>query len=306
MGKELFKKKGGRFRKKMNLSQNTGIDITAHTFYTLEFLSTLKPNKFLPSHQAWEKDLKEFREEFNKKFYFALRDYITVISVGEGRCNLLYTGDIPLREKSYNLVNLISPKEFLEKLEKDFVEGDFTRDYGGRSWSRIAKFGKWLWENENNLPKNVMIDETINLSHNGGLMFNKPAIFYMYYSLNFFIDFLKDRASFLDFIPLLSRYPVPLKVRNLVQRARNLRLIENEPEFIYSPSYLEDSEVLDYTPIDFQKEFTNPEDFYVFLDEDYESEDEEYEDNEEYGDKNDENLKEMELVAELLKEDETK
>jgi hypothetical protein len=143
----------------------------------------------------------------------AFADYITLICAGEARHGRSSgPGYIPApymdsssysRERVYFHATRYDPVALLEGChalfarDVDFGVRPWHIGYGGHSWARIARAGLAYWREvrEGELSVATWVDHVVNLTHNGGLMFNKPTGHFGDYVPSDIIDFLNLRAT---------------------------------------------------------------------------------------------------------------
>ncbi len=209
------------------------------SFYVLEdLLVRFKPSEGAPSRIKLKHDLCEVRGSYSRVLASLLFDVLVRMCFGEARhaCDrcgvvipeLSYVMD---RKSAYRLAEQFDPKTSLPKLRDLFLEC-WTEPYGGSAWAIIAEAAMKYWS----LPSGIFIDHCVDLSHHGGLAFDKLETGFHVWHKRKYLDILdqKKNGSILDIdMPL----PVFYFVEALLFRARTLRLVEALPELVISKGY---------------------------------------------------------------------
>jgi len=228
-------------------------------FYALQALdasSRRKVDTFRRPHERWLQDFEDYSQRYASKFARALFDYLALACFGEARhcwdkASLAIEGlpEGKSRRGAYEDARAYNPWLFLPKLEILFQRAEWEAYYGGPSWARIAQAAQLYGK----LPDTVFIDHCVDLSHNGGLCFDKDetGIFRLGYFAGEYRGLLdyKARKSPESY---LRKYSAKLSppVWRLVYRAANLGLVEIDATQLFSPAVESDApELLEYQPV---------------------------------------------------------
>jgi hypothetical protein len=204
-------------------------------FYLLQMMDQEKCTEpFLKSHERWLRDFGKHKELFEGKLAAALHDYIFIICGGEARHASMYSTryipDFPSqhdsRPRAYQIMPKFNPEKCVDMLINLFDGYFWHKGYGGESWTRIARALK-LFYNKPALPKAVLIDHCVNISHNGGLAFDKiDAGIFRYSSGTNYVNFLNYRRDVILLQRLCEYTPaLPAVLFDLLQRAGNLQIL---------------------------------------------------------------------------------
>lgn len=245
------------------------------SFYMLEELESVIPASFDKKLERIRFDVENYREEFNETLANMLFDYLALICWGEARyCkeSMEYwspnikreSGAFNSRSGSYSKALDYDPKLFLPKVEKINTSTQWSSGpYGGERWGRLAKLAGLYYK----LNHKVFIDQVVNVSHNGGLAFNKGVIlFQQNYTYEVFLDFKARVASLFAESPyefyILNRPPghysclnhpysleVYSKVYSLLERAVVLGLLDEVGGHISITNNKYCSTDLKYSPV---------------------------------------------------------
>ncbi len=216
------------------------INHCAAEFYILEALElkSKELDSFKKSHERFKMDLQAHKERFEKVFSIALRDYLVYACFGEarnsrGKCEY-FVPYIPscCRSSSANEARNYTPESIATVTQRLFNKCHWANGYGGESWGRIAE----AIDLYDQLPTTAFIDHCIDLSHNGGTMFDKVC--YSIFEVNGnYADFLTAKSQAVtpeDLIETTVHYGchrgISSRVQDLLQRAVILELI---PENLY-------------------------------------------------------------------------
>jgi hypothetical protein len=136
-------------------------------------------------------DWLEEAELSERAIFRTLRDYLTLACLGEARhgwehCSVAYLAGgpfgrcSPTREYIYVGVTKYNPIVLLQLARKLFEYDCWTAGYGGYSWHRITEFVLEMWQVdpfESPIKRiSLYVERAINLAHNQGPVFNKPAL----------------------------------------------------------------------------------------------------------------------------------
>lgn len=202
------------------------------SFYVLEdLLVRFNPEEASPSRLRLRNDVCETRKHFSNLLSGLLFDVIVKMSFGEARhgrdrCGFVIPEiDRTLdRREVYKLAEKFDPKTSLPKLRDLFLEC-WLQPYGGSAWAIIAETAIKYWS----LPHEIFIDHCVDLSHHGGLAFDKIETGFHVWHKRRYLDILdcKRNGSILDFDGPL---PVFHFVEALLRRAGTLKMIPETPE----------------------------------------------------------------------------
>lgn len=184
-------------------------------FYALQFVDAEKQiDPFKRSHERWLYDFEAYKSAFEEKFAFMLHDYIVLACFGEARhagnpnyCKA-YIEEVPYckkRDDAYEYALSYNPVSILKTCYELFSAEWYDEAFGGKSWAKITRAGLMFYNNA--IPKSTFIDHCVDLSHNGGMAFNKreTRIFYCVQP-HIYKDFLTYKAHIKNFSDYLS-YP---------------------------------------------------------------------------------------------------
>ena len=190
------------------------IYVATVNFYILEDIKSRVPKN--NKARKLIEEVKYYQEEFYApKMARTLFDYLSVAALGELR--YAFTADnvkrIPIsklymskeqngngayREKIYSESIYYDPKQFLVGAKKLFSESGWGNGYGGKKWATVCKKALEYYT----LSPIRFIDNVIDLTHNNGLVYNKPALVTCKYesaeSLLSFLDEKSNCKSFLE------------------------------------------------------------------------------------------------------------
>lgn len=210
-------------------------------FYIIEALLVLVLKRYTPfrhSHEKFINDLLEFREKFNDKLAAIIFDYTVKACAGELRyCeerSMRYLSYYEYDEKSsrrkiYREIIGYTPSSILQASLELFNPEKNEWDYcfGGKPWYLIAKAAT-LYKK---VPNVIFIDHCVDLTHNGGVYFNKSNdIFHLEISNSEYINILnkKSRMKPIDFIYRhVNRFSKDTIIAQLLGRATVLNFIPN-------------------------------------------------------------------------------
>lgn len=155
------------------------VAVCAREFYAVQAVKAIaKPIPFKHSHEKWLRDFDTYTSTYVSKFSEAMFDYLTLICFGEARHasaqtqNRWHVMGVPRggsRGSSYNKARRYDPWDVLRKCEEVFRVPRWSSTYGGKSWARIANAGLMRAK----LDAESWLDHCVDLSHNGGLCFDK-------------------------------------------------------------------------------------------------------------------------------------
>lgn len=243
-------------------------------FYALEALNVLVSRdreQFLPSHERFARDVREYARRFDAAFARACYDYIHIASVGEARhasqmCALKIPGfengqqrtDAGRRGAKY------TPASIRKTCAQIFDAKWNSDSYGGKAWGQGIAAIDLL---EISGP-HLFCDHCVDLQHNSGCLFNKSdyRIFYVQ-SHGFLVSYLDWKRDSLN--PKIFQELVLTCIWNagdlndetvtLCQRACNLGFVEyremnrwgDDHWAHWTPSYLDIRDITDYVPVEF-------------------------------------------------------
>lgn len=199
---------------------------------------------FLKSHGKLLSDVGRYSERLTDKLFCALRDYLTLASFGEARHALYKSKGIiedienSGRVTAYTKAANYDPVKFLPQTIDLFKNYDWIDTaYGGDAWASIAQAALMGWEGK--LTKMVWIDHAVDLSHNGGLAFDKEdagilyfAGYYVNCSKNMYkrlLDYKAHSGSFVDTIRYILQRWGSMRLYTLTMKAHTLGLIHYKP-----------------------------------------------------------------------------
>lgn len=173
-------------------------------FYSLIALELVPRPVALPSQLRLQAEFVRVVPAFEEKLAVAIRDYLTLACFGEARHGehaanqfLLYgpkrgEGRTGARE----LARKFEPQSLLTACLGLFSRDGWNSAYGGAKWAHIAECALQWWE----LPPREFIDCVVNLTHNGGVAFNKNdyGIFHIY-----------DTSTLLEFLNYKRKAETP-------------------------------------------------------------------------------------------------
>lgn len=155
-----------------------------------------------------------YGERLSRNFF----DYLTLAALGEAtyaRSKGSFRGDADsFDESSHSMKCQLDPRKILPLCEAIFEKVPWGGGYGGEPWARIAKAAMGFFS----LDRVRFIDSVVDLSHHGGLAFNKGMILQNPPSITGYRGMLthKTRKGLLD--PSGGRHAVPHEVLRWVQR----------------------------------------------------------------------------------------
>ncbi len=158
-------------------------------FYALQAIGGspkfVQGDLFLQSSALFIEDFTAYKKEFERKLARVLFDYLALAAFGEARhaepdtiedtvfarpqsCKILS------RNTAYDRATTHDPKKFLPYIVSLFRNRDAFCGgcVGGDSWARIAESALLYFT----MPAPVFIDHVVDLSHNGGICFDKPVL----------------------------------------------------------------------------------------------------------------------------------
>lgn len=205
------------------------------SFYVLQDLITLPKPEFHPIlnryRPTFEEDLKSFTNFFSEKLAKTLFDYLALVSFGEARhaknsCSAYIYG-FPSnyeRDQQYSLATKYDPFQFLPIISNLFSNYKWLAgSFGGHSWGRIAHLASTYKEK----TPVEFIDHVVDVSHNGGLAFDKSILIKMpnvaFYErlLNdkFEYSLIKDNCTYNNY----ARYTIDYFVWDFYNKSRRLK-----------------------------------------------------------------------------------
>lgn len=206
------------------------------SFYVLEdLLIRFRPFEASHSRARLKDDICNARRNYGRTLARILFDLIVKMCFGEARhahdrCGIVVPEITPemTRKTAYEFAGQFDPDTALPILRDLFLEC-WLQPYGGSKWAIIAETAMKY----RTLPPEIFIDYCVDLSHYGGLAFDKPeAGFYVWHKRKY-LDILdcKRNGSVLD---VNTTLPIFYFAKAMLERARNLRLIESVPELVVS------------------------------------------------------------------------
>lgn len=131
-------------------------------------------------YTIFQREFKAFMAAYAGRFARNLFDYLTLAAAGEARhthqLRIGYSGGHPSsRSEVWGKAIGYDPRQILPALERIFLVGKWGGGFGGKKWAAIAKAAeKYLMFQGSPV---VFADHCVDLSHNGGLAFDKGFIF---------------------------------------------------------------------------------------------------------------------------------
>lgn len=202
-------------------------------------ISNAKQSTMLFRLQDDINELRIMHHNYVNKLAGALFDYISIASFGEARHasneatyyihHISYKYDsndsvqcINTRNQAYHYALKFNPHIFLPVLSALFEDYKWSDNYGGNKWENICKAGIMY----NDMPDKVFIDHTVDLSHNGGSMFNKDVLFFKY-SPETYTNMLNAKKDWPSILvdKFLNNYPIALSVKPFLRIASKLGII---------------------------------------------------------------------------------
>ena len=193
--------------------------------------------------------LRTIHQKYVNQLAGAFFDYISLACFGEARhaikqakkyihqiCYKWNHNDdqenIDIRNKSYQHALKFDPHIFLPTLAELFTNGEWKDSYGGQKWANIADAGSLY----NSLPNTVFIDHVVDLSHNGGSMFNKDILF-LSYSTGSYWEMLHAKRNMQSILvnDFLNKNSMAKSVRPFLKLAAKCGLID--AKLIYGNDY---------------------------------------------------------------------
>lgn len=209
------------------------------SFYVLEdLLMRFNPSEVSPARARLKDEICNAREDFGRILANLLFDVIVRMCFGEARhayerCGYVIQEIAPKMDRKtvYKFAEQFDPKTSLPKLRNLFLEC-WLQPYGGSTWAIIAETAMKYWS----LPEVIFIDYCVDLSHHGGLAFDKPESGAFVWHKRKYMDMLdcKRNRSILEFDASL---PVFHFVKTMLIRANNLKVTDLMPELITLEKY---------------------------------------------------------------------
>jgi len=209
------------------------------SFYVLEdLLIRFSPKEASPSRVRLRDDICETRRNYSKLLSHLLFDVLVKMCFGEARhahdrCGIVFPEieSAMDRQAVYRLSEQFDPKASLPKLRDLFLEC-WLQPYGGTAWAIICETTMKCWT----LPHEIFVDHCVDLSHHGGLAFDKIETGFHVWHKRRYLDILdcKRNGSILD---IDGPLPVFHFVEKLLLRAENLNIIEALPALKISENY---------------------------------------------------------------------
>ena len=246
-------------------------------FYLLQSLMAEKhTEQFKKSHEKWEDDVWKYKDRFTQKLGEILHDYLFLICGGEARHAIsksqYYIPNIPYggaRSESYDKLKQYNPRQASDVLIKLFSSPCRENSYGGAKWANIAQAVKMFYEkNSNPNHIDVIIDHCVDLSHNGGICFNKSeANMLRTYSSDRYIAFLDHKRKSKTIVDLVEKwqrnmwgeghpFEISMRLISLIERGMELGIIPKVNLEIENPNDF--SELMNYNKITFGEQGMAP------------------------------------------------
>lgn len=210
-------------------------------FYALQSIEAspkfTQGDMFLQSQGKFIEDFTAYKREFENKLARVLFDYLALACFGEARHatpsvikeTVLFDSDHGMlpRNSAYHKAPAHDPKKFLPffiKLFKNRMAFP-CGSVGGESWAKIAE-GALMYFTK---APAVFIDHVVDLSHNGGICFDKPVLINMQDD-SVYLSILDRKANDAYY----SEGPLDDETAELVNRAVSLGFIKFERRGYYS------------------------------------------------------------------------
>ncbi len=178
---------------------------TFYLLYDIINTDTSKMNPLLKRKvNSLNSELRFYFDRFSAQLARRLFDYLAVACYGEARYarEQCKSGVFPIfvpqgysRGDAIEYATKHDPFSYLEALELLFSKYKWDKAYGGKSWARVARLARKYGE----ISNIDFIDRVVNLTHNGGLVFDKNVLIakqsaseYVAYSR---ILWIKEKAS---------------------------------------------------------------------------------------------------------------
>ncbi|MBI5103119.1 MAG: hypothetical protein HZB33_14990 [Nitrospirae bacterium] len=208
------------------------------SFYLIEDLMLrFRPHEASHSRLRLREDLCVSRS-FNGLLAGILFDTLVKMCFGEARhaherCGIIIpeiSGALD-RKAAYGIAEKYDPGDSLPKLRDLFLEC-WLEPYGGAAWAIICETAMKY----RSLPDEIFIDHCVDLSHHGGLVFDKLEVGFHVWHKRKYLDILdlKRNGSILN---IDGPLPVFRFAESLLQRAHNLGLVDKVPELKISERY---------------------------------------------------------------------
>lgn len=154
------------------------------SFYMHEEIMHSPPARLIKFNTNKVLDLKErvrvHQDKFSIKLANALFDYLCLASFGEARhaddkAAMMHPElDGGGRSEAYTLAQSYNPKNYLKTLANIFHE-HWEDGYGGEPWAQITEHALEYYV----MSAKQFVDYVVDLSHNGGVAFDKPIVLFM-------------------------------------------------------------------------------------------------------------------------------
>ncbi len=154
------------------------------SFYMHEEIMHSPPARLIKFNTNKVLDLKErvriHQEKYSIKLANALFDYLCLASFGEARhaddkAAMMHPElDGGGRSEAYTLAQSYNPKNYLKTLANIFHE-HWEDGYGGEPWAKITEHALEYYV----MSAKQFVDYVVDLSHNGGVAFDKPIVLFM-------------------------------------------------------------------------------------------------------------------------------
>lgn len=170
-------------------------------------------------------DFEEYYESYRERLMDNMFDYLTMICVGEARHHGSVKWPVKRpqsRSEAYIQALQHDPRYLLPACESIFGNLKWGGSYGGPKWANIAKQTALYFKHKSHPA--VFVDHVVDLSHNGGIAFNKGYIINLEIGQSEYIQMLdtKRKGSLLQSGLNLH---VPLEMLRFIRSAVRFGLI---------------------------------------------------------------------------------
>jgi hypothetical protein len=159
-----------------NMREPISLLVATSGFYLLQALKQEVVGSSSLAVLRHRQALADLSAQYTEKLALAMRDYLTFACFGEARhapaeCEayLRVLHHASSRREAAVVAVRYDWRTILEETESLFGDYQWSAGYGGRRWATIAQVGQLFGK----VPDEVFVDHTVDLTHNGGLAFDK-------------------------------------------------------------------------------------------------------------------------------------